>query len=162
MDTGLITEQIRGIAERVVSGGPIELVHVGVTGNSKDLVVRIFIDKEGGVTLDDCSEVSRQVEAVLDAEDTIPSRYVLEVSSPGIERELYALKDFERFTGRLAKLKMKKDFDGPRTLTGSITAVDGDSISIDDRTQGPLTIRYADVDKANLKIELGKEFGKKR
>jgi len=162
MDNRLITERVREIARQVTTDGGFELVHVDVRGTNRDLVVRIFIDKEGGVTLDNCSEVSRGVEAVLDVADVIPSRYVLEVSSPGIERELYSLDDFRRFTGRLAKLKMKKEFDGPRTLTGMITGVDGETITVDDRTQGEVSLEYGDIEKGNLKIDLWKEFGRKK
>jgi ribosome maturation factor RimP len=161
MDSALITERLNGIAGQVTATSGIELVHVGVTGNSRELAVRIYIDKEGGVTLDDCSEVSRKVEAVLDAEDLIPSKYVLEVSSPGIERELYSLADIERFNGRLAKVKMKKDFDGPKTYTGTIVGTDGKTISFEDRTLGIVSIDYADIAKANLRIDLSQEFRRK-
>jgi ribosome maturation factor RimP len=160
MDSELITERLREIAGQVASASEIELVHVSVTGNSRELVVRIYIDKEGGVTLDDCSEVSRKVEAVLDAEDLIPSKYVLEVSSPGIERELYSLADFEKFTGKLAKLKMKHGLDGQKTLVGAIKGVNGSMITIDDRTIGTVSVGHADIAKANLKIDLAEEFRK--
>ncbi len=76
-----------------------------MVGTQRKPSVRIFIDKPEGVTLDDCSNMSRRVEAVLDAEDFIPTAYNLEVSSPGLERELYSLKDFEKFAGNLAKVK---------------------------------------------------------
>jgi ribosome maturation factor RimP len=126
------------------------------------LVLRIFIDKDGGVTLDDCSQVSQRVETVLDVEDTIPVRYVLEVSSPGIERQLYSLADFEKFTGRLAKLKTREAIDGQKTFVGTITGVDGEKVGFDDRTKGAMTFGYDDIEKANLKIDLSREFGKVR
>ena len=103
--------------------------------------------------------MSRGVEEVLDSEDFIPSRYVLEVSSPGIERELYSLGDFVKFTGRLAKVKTKTAIDAQKTFVGPITGVDGNRITIDDRTKGTVSFDYSDVDKANLKIDLAKEFG---
>jgi ribosome maturation factor RimP len=161
MDKGLITEYVTKIGSKVVGDAGMELVHIEVAGTKRDAVVRVYIDKEGGVTLDDCSGVSRGIEAVLDSEDVIPSRYVLEVSSPGIERQLYSLGDFVKFTGRLAKVKLKTDIDGQRTFVGTITAVDGNKITIDDRTKGAITFDHSDVDKANLKIDLAKEFGQK-
>jgi len=161
MDSQLITEKLREIAGRVTESSGVELVHVSVTGNSREMAVRIYIDKEGGVTLDDCSEVSRKVEAVLDAEDPIPAKYVLEVSSPGIERELYSLADFEKFKGRLAKLKMKQDYDGQKTLVGTISDVDGSTITVDDRTSGAVTVDHSEIAKANLKIDLSQEFRRK-
>ncbi len=160
MDKKLIIEHVRGIAERVLADREIELVHVDIAGTKRDLAVRIFIDKEGGVTIDDCTSVSRGIEDVLDSEDFIPLRYVLEVSSPGIERELYSLSDFIKFTGQLAKVKRKNGIDGQKTFVGKITEVDGDTITIDDRTKGAVSFDYSDVDKANLKIDLAKEFGR--
>jgi ribosome maturation factor RimP len=98
MDKQAIAQHIRAVAEKVAGDTETELVHVEVAGTNRELIVRIYIDKDVGVTLDDCSRFSRSVEAVLDEEDSIPVRYVLEVSSPGIERQLYSIRDFEKFT----------------------------------------------------------------
>ena len=161
MDKHLITERIENISKQVAAANGLELVHIEVAGTKRDAVLRIFIDKDGGVTLDDCSLVSKGIEEILDAEDFIPSRYVLEVSSPGIERQLYSLSDFVKFTGHLAKVKLKTEISGQRTFVGTINEVDGDKISFEDRTRGPMTFDYSDVEKANLKIDLTKEFGPK-
>jgi ribosome maturation factor RimP len=158
MERSLITERVRAIAEEAARSCGVELVHVEIAGTKRDSVLRIYIDKDGGVTLDDCGTVSQGIEDVLDEQDLIPSRYVLEVSSPGIERELYSLADFVRFTGHLAKIKTKIEIAGQKTFVGVITSVDGNEIGVDDRTKGSVTIKYEDVDKANLKIDLAKEF----
>ena len=158
MDKRSITDHMQGIAETVAKDTGTELVHVEVAGTNRDLVVRIFIDKDGGVTLDDCSAFSQTVEAVLDADDVIPVRYVLEVSSPGIERQLFSLSDFEKFKGRLAKIKMREPIDGQRTFVGMITGVDGSRINFEDRTKGAMAFDHADIEKANLKIDLSQEF----
>ena len=162
MDTQPIIERLRTIAISAVEASGIELVHVEMAGTKRDQVVRVYIDKEGGVTLDDCSRVSQEIEAVLDAEDLIPARYVLEVSSPGIERQLYSLSDFARFAGKLAKVGTKTELNGQRTFLGRIREVDGQRIVFDDRTAGEVTIEYADVERANLKIDLAEEFGTRR
>ena len=161
MDKDLITERVEKIAAQVAEVNNVELVHVEIAGTKRDAVLRVYVDKEGGVTLDNCSEVSRGIEQVLDLEDLIPSRYVLEVSSPGIERQLYSLNDFVKFTGQMAKVKSRTDIDGQKTFVGSIIAVDGNKISFDDRTRGNVTFDYGDVEKANLKIDLSKEFKRK-
>ena len=161
MDKHLITEYVEKIAGKVTSAAGIELVHVEIGGTKRDAVVRIYIDKDGGVTIDDCSSVSRAVEEMLDTEDIIPSRYVLEVSSPGIERELYSLNDFAKFTGHLAKVKLKTEIDGQKTFVGLITELDGDKITIDDRTKGSTTFDHSTVEKAHLKIDLAREFDRK-
>lgn len=161
MDKDLIIERVTKIASQATADAGIEIVHIDIAGTKRDAVVRVYIDKEGGVTLDDCSSVSRAIEAVLDVEDIIPSRYVLEVSSPGIERELYSLNDFVKFTGRLAKVKLKTAIDGQKTFVGPITEVNDSKVTLDDRTKGSITFDHSDVEKANLKIDLAKEFGQK-
>lgn len=157
-----IAERVKEIASQAVKDSDIELVHVEIAGVKRDQVFRVYIDKDGGVTLDDCSAISHKIEEVLDAEDFIPSKYVLEVSSPGIERSLYSLADFVKFTGSLAKVKLKTEIDGQKVFVGTITGVEGDEVTFDDRTTGEVKFDYADVDKANLKIDLSKEFGGKK
>ena len=159
MDKHLITERIEKIAAQVAKANGTELVHIEVAGTKRDAVLRIYIDKDGGVTIDDCSLVSRGIEEILDAEDFIPSRYMLEVSSPGIERQLYSLNDFVKFTGNLTKVKLKTEIDGQKTFVGPITEVNGDMITIDDRTKGSIRFDYSEVSMAHLKIDLVKEFG---
>lgn len=158
MSGSLIADRVRQISTAVAEESGIELVHVEIAGTKRDAVLRIYIDKEGGVTLDDCGSVSRKIEEVLDAEDFIPSRYVLEVSSPGIERQLYSLADFVKFSGHLVKVKTKDEIEGQRTFVGPITEIDGETITIEDRTKGTVSFEYSEVEKANLKIDLAKEF----
>ena len=162
MDKHLISERVENIAAKVAAANGVELVHVEIAGTKRDVVVRIFIDKEGGVTIEDCSLLSKAVEDILEIEDFIPSRYVLEVSSPGIERELYSLADFVKFTGQLAKVKTNIEIDGQKTFVGAILWADEDKIEIDDRTIGSVSFKYGDVAKANLKIDLAKEFGRSK
>lgn len=159
MDKNGIAQRVKEIAGKAAAEAGAELVHVETAGTNRDLILRIYIDKENGVTLDDCAAFSQAVEAVLDAEDVIPVRYVLEVSSPGIERELYSIRDFERFVGKLAKVKTNVEIDAQKTFVGTITGVEGDMVTIDERQRGPITVKYGDIAKANLKIDLSKEFG---
>ena len=151
-------DRVTQIAEKVAATAVIEVVNIDIAGTNRDAVVGIYIDKEGGVTLEDCSGVSRGVEDVLDEEDFIASRYVLEVSSPGIERELYSIKDFVKFSGQLTKVKLKNEIDGQKTFVGPVSVGDDEQLTIDDRTKGPVSFQFSDVAKANLKIDLSKEF----
>ncbi len=160
MDKHLISERVENIAARVAAANGVELVHVEIAGTKRDVVLRIYIDKRDGVTIEDCSLFSRAIEDVLESEDFIPSKYVLEVSSPGIERELYSLADFVKFTGHLAKVKTHVEIGGQKTFVGDILSVDEDKIEIDDRTIGSVSFTYSDVAKGNLKIDLAKEFGR--
>ena len=155
-----IQERLVAIAKNAATENSSELVHLEVAGTKRNPVVRVFIDKTTGVTIEDCSIISRAIEDAMDADDFIPGPYILEVSSPGLDRELYSLADFEKFTGSLAKVKTKPDFEGPRSLNGRITGVNDGSISFDDRTVGRITIPYSFVAKANLKVDLKEEFNR--
>lgn len=162
MESRSVAERVREIASGAVADSDIELVHVEIAGVKRDRVIRIYIDKVGGVTLEDCSTISQKIEAVLDAEDLIPSKYVLEVSSPGIERQLYSLADFVKFTGQLAKVKLKNEINGQKTFIGTIVGLDQETIILDDRTVGEVSFDHGNVEKANLRIDLAKELSGKR
>ena len=154
----LINEQIREIAARVADENNLELVQTQIVGASKSLTVRVFIDKQGGVTHDDCSSVSRRMDAILDAEDFIPGNYLLEVSSPGLERELHSLKDFEKFAGNLAKVKTSEAVDEQKNFRGRIVGIQDDVIIFEDKSKGTVRFPYAAVVKANLEIDLDEEL----
>ncbi len=154
-----LAARVSSIAETVAADQSVEMVHADILGSKRDSVVRVFIDKEGGVGIEDCTRFSGAMEELLDAEDLIPWAYVLEISSPGIERELYSLKDFVRFTGELAKVKTRSEIGGQKNFVGRIVAVEENDVVIDDRTSGIVRVPYETVDKANLKIDLAKELG---
>ena len=100
--------------------------HLGKRG-----LLRIFIDRQQGVTLEDCERVSEQLGAWLDVEDPLPGSYVLEVSSPGFDRRLRTLEHFARFTGERAKVELKDAREGRRRLTGRIMGTEGPDVVID-------------------------------
>ncbi len=153
-----ISERIREIAARATEEDGLELVHAQATGTSKKLVITVFIDKIGGVTHEDCSKVSRKLDAILDVEDFIPSTYLLEVSSPGLERGLYSRKDFEKFVGSFAKVKIDAPINGQKNFRGRISAVDKEEIVLEDKTSGTIRFPYSVVAKANLEIDLDEEL----
>lgn len=161
MNKVLITERIEKIAGDAVREAHLELVHVELAGTGRTPTVRIFIDKEGGVTIEDCSDISLRVGKILDEEDFIPSAYTLEVSSPGLERGLYSLKDFERFAGQSAKVKTVEAINGQKNFRGKIVALDGENVIFEDIINGTVTIPYQTVKKANLEIDFEEEFKRK-
>lgn len=158
MVEGSVFQKVRAVAENAVDERKFEFVHFEIAGSKRSPVIRIFVDKPGGITIEDCSDVSRDIEAALDAEDIVPTRYVLEVSSPGIERGLYKLEDFVRFAGREAKIKTTSPVDGQSALTGVIESVEGTQITFNDNRLGKIVVDYSVVQKANLRIDLDKEF----
>ena len=162
MQRDSIAERIDSIAFEAAKEHGVEFVHSEIVGSKRNMTVRIYIDKPEGVTIEDCSTVSRSVEAVIDAEDFIPSSYVLEVSSPGLDRPLFHIKDFERYTGSKAKVKTAEAINGQSNFNGRIVAVDGEEIEFEDKTNGMVRIPFDKVEKANLKVDLSEEFKKKR
>lgn len=158
MSSNSIEEQIQTVAARIAEENDLELVHTEVAGSKRNSTVRIFIDKKGGVTIEDCSDFSRKIEAVLDADDLIPTAYMLEVSSPGLERELYSLKDFVKYSGSLAKVKTNQPINGQKNFKGRIVSVKGEEIIFDDKTSGEVNFPYNAVAKANLEIDLEEEL----
>ncbi|HBE81920.1 MAG: ribosome maturation factor RimP [Blastocatellia bacterium] len=160
METSSISQRIRQIAMTASSQKGLEFVHAEVAGTKRNPVVRVFVDKPGGVTVEDCGELSRSIEAVLDADDFIPSAYVLEVSSPGLERELYSLDDFKKFIGRKARIKTTDEIDSRKAFKGTIETVEGDEIVFSDRTADVVRIPYGIVKKANLVFDIADDLRK--
>src|SRR5216684_1921472 len=158
MDPRSVAERVREIAEQAASDQGVELVHAEVAGPEGHPIVRLFIDKPGGVTHDDCSKVSHQLSTVLDVEDFIHSAYVLEVSSPGLERGLYKRADYERFAGSQAKIRMRNPVNGQRNFRGRIVGIDNDQVIFDDQTSGRVRVPFDGIVKANLEIDVEREF----
>lgn len=153
-----ICERVTAIAQPILESLRIELVDIEFRRSGRELVLCLYIDKEGGVTLDDCAEVSRELSAVIDVEDFIPSHYSLEVSSPGLDRPLKKTSDYELFAGRLVKIKTYEPFaddagNRRKTFLGhlvglrdgvvAVKLIEGQSASI------PLNL----IAKANLEFE---------
>lgn len=131
-----------------------ELVDLEARLGGRDGLVRLFIDSEDGITLDDCERVSHQVSALLDVEDPIPGHYVLEVSSPGVNRRLRRPGDYRRFTGERVKVELRVPReDGRRRFTGRLSAVGTDEFTVEvDGVSHHL--RFDDVEKARLAPEI--------
>jgi ribosome maturation factor RimP len=95
---------------------------------SKETTVRVYIDHENGINVDDCAQVSRQISAMMDVEDPISNIYSLEVSSPGVDRLLFTLAHFEKYRGFKLDLRLKVPFDGRRNFKGLLNGIDGDEV----------------------------------
>src|ERR1044071_10322678 len=112
-------DKVRAIAERVAASSGLEIVEIDLRGGGKARMLRIVIDKPDGVTHEDCANLSREVGTILDVEDAIPGgSYLLEVSSPGLDRKLFKATDFERFQGSLVKLTTREPVNGNRHFAG--------------------------------------------
>ena len=123
-------ERVRDAAVRVTADRAFELVDVEIQRAGKGQIVRLYVDKPGGIGLDDLQSVSEEVSAILDAEDPIADSYTLEVSSPGLDRPLKTEADYQRFVGRLAKLSSYELVDGRRHWTGRIASCEDGVVTL--------------------------------
>lgn len=141
----LLTERILPLVEEL----GYELVNIEYKREGNNWYLRIYIDAEAGITLEDCQKVSRMLNGPLDEWDVIPFAYFLEVSSPGLERPLKSSRDFKRFIGHKAKIKTRQAIDGHKTFIGEILSCEDDIIilKVDDNT---VTITIQIVSSANL------------
>jgi ribosome maturation factor RimP len=149
-----VASKIEEIAQRVAQSEGMEIVEVEVKGGGAHRFVRISIDKPQGVTHGDCELISQQVGTILDVENVVPGgHYTLEVSSPGIERKLVKLQDYERFQGKKAKIVLKEPIDQKRTFEGALAGVAGTEIALEVAPGQTLHLPFEQVQKANLKFE---------
>jgi ribosome maturation factor RimP len=125
-----VVESVRAVARRVAEGRGYELVDVEVKGGGERRLVRVYVDKEGGIGLDELQSVSEEVSAILDVEDPISGAYTLEVSSPGLDRPLRSESDFRRALGHLVSVESREPIDGRRRFTGRLTAVQAGSAEL--------------------------------
>ena len=120
----------------------------------KGAILRVFIDHENGISVDDCAAVSHQISGVLDVEDPIPGEYNLEVSSPGMERPLFTLAHWLKYAGERAQLRLLAPVAGKRRFTAEIVGVENEELLL--KVEGEtLTVPFAQVDRANLVADFG-------
>ncbi len=146
-----IERKVAELAGPVIESMGMELVDVEYRREPGGWVLRLYIDKEGGVTLDDCSEVSGEVGMLLEVEDVIAHSYNLEVSSPGLTRPLKKRSDFERFVGRVMKVKCFEPVGGRKHFVGINRGIDGDDVVVDLDGE-EIRIAFSNIAKANLEF----------
>lgn len=130
MANNKVAEIVESIAKPVVEGQGLELVDVEYVREGAQWYLRIYIDKPGGVTLDDCEAVHMPLSDKLDEVDPIPQAYTLEVSSPGVERPFKRPRDYEKAIGSPVKIRFYKSVDGSKTVEGILEAYDGENVTI--------------------------------
>jgi len=146
-----IQQQLVEMFAPTVSALGYELVGIEYISQGKHSIVRVFIDTEKGVNLDDCQVVSRQISGILDVEDPIKGEYSLEVSSPGTERPLFTIDHYNQFIGEAVSLRFYGMVEKRRKLKGHIVAVDDNNITISEfGTELEFILDIDDIDKAHL------------
>lgn len=147
---GRATDRLTTLIASAVEALGYELVGVEHLTQGRHSVVRVFIDSEQGISLEDCERASHQISGVLDVEDPIRGQYSLEVSSPGLDRPLFTPEHYTRFIGEKVKLRLRQPIDGRRKFAGCIDSVDGDRIRITDETGQSYELTVDQIEKANL------------
>ena len=157
---GVVEERVRGIAARVAAGYGLEIFDVQYRREGSGMVLRVQIDRPGpaasaeeSVSVEDCATMSRDLSAIFDVEDVVPTSYTLEVSSPGLDRPLRRAEDYARFAGRRAKLVMRQPVDGQSYFKGTLGGVDADEVLIDAEDGRRHRVPLAAITRAHLEVE---------
>jgi len=150
-----LSEKVREEIRKIAAESGCDLVAIEAAGSGRFQTLRLVLDKEGGVNLEDCERVSKDVSPLLDAEAGIPHQYTLEVSSPGLDRKLYSIEDAKRFVGRKIRVKTAVPVEGSRNFRGRLDAVEGeDGLRIvDEESRRTYNLRFREVQVARLEVD---------
>ncbi len=148
-----VIERVHRLVGPVFLSEGLELVEVEYRREARGWVLRFYVDKEGGITLDDCAQISREIGRILDVEDFIVTPYILEVSSPGLTRSLKTEKDFMKYRNRLVKVRTSQPVENRRQFMGRLRGVGEERIQIE--VDGKVfLVPLSFIAKANLDIEI--------
>lgn len=147
------TQEIENLLSPIAQHEGFEIVDIQYVKESGDWILRVFIDKESAISMNDCEKMSRSFEEILDNSDIIKDSYVLEVSSPGIDRVLKKEKDFKKFIGSKIKVKTNEAINNQKNFLGILLNCENGKIKIDDVTKGKVEIEILDIKKANLEVD---------
>jgi ribosome maturation factor RimP len=147
-------DKIREVAERVTASEGLTLVDLELKGGRSNLLLRVYIDKAGGISHADCQLVSEQLSAILDVEDPFPGRYLLEVSSPGLDRKLSKPSDYTHFAGRLARVVVEEAIEGEKVFEGRLAGFENGRVRLDLGKRGLQELDITNIRKAQLVVEL--------
>ena len=152
---GKVTETVTDFVLPIAHSENLDLVDVEFLKEGSDWVLRIFLEnKNGDLTIEECEKVSRALSMILDEEDPIDKSYILEVSSPGLERPLKTEEDFERFKGELIAVKTFKKIDGQKEFIGVLKEFEAGKIALTLKDKKEIEIDYSLVARANLTFEI--------
>lgn len=145
----MVVEEVTNLIEPVLDDMGVEIVDVAFLPERGRWILRIYVDEGGGVTLDRCAQVSREIGPLIDMQDLIPHGYVLEVSSPGLNRPLKREKDFLRAVGKKVRVKMRSPVNGRRKFTGTLESF-GEGMLALELEYDRVSLPWKDLEKANL------------
>ncbi len=146
-------EAIKDVIVPILSSFGIELVDLEYKKSGPKWFLRVFIDKKGGVSLDDCEKVSKHISQVLDVEDIIPHTYTLEVSSPGLDRPMKKIEDYQREKGKLVRINTFGPINNQKIFIGRILDIESGNVKIEEEKLGQMEIPLSNIAKARLEVE---------
>jgi ribosome maturation factor RimP len=152
MDRKRIERHIEDLITPTLERNHVEIVDVTYRLEERRWVLRVFIDKPGGVNLQDCAFISHQVEDLIEVEDVIPQRYFLEVSSPGLDRILKKEADFQRYSGEKAKVRTRQAMAGRRNFKGRIVRCERGVLELEDSEGKRFTFSLSEIEQARLEF----------
>ena len=142
--------KLKNLLQPTIESMGYELVGIEYVAQGKHSFLRIYIDKEDGIAIEDCEQVSRQVSGILDVEDPIQGEYRLEVSSPGLDRPIFYPEHYQRFCGKEVTIRLHTPLDGRRKFKGRIKQVEDTSVLVLETEQEDIRLDIANIEKANL------------
>ena len=158
---GVELEKVRQVVEEVVGSEGYEPVEVELKGAGRHRVLRVVIDRDGGISHRDCELISEQVGTVLDVESLIPFSYTLEVSSPGLDRKLVKNNDYKRFEGRLARIQTRFPLHNQKVFKGRLKGLEGDKVRVELGEGNMLEIPLDVIKEARLEVDWAAEMARK-
>jgi ribosome maturation factor RimP len=154
---GTLPERVENEIEKIVASEGLELVHIDYRKQGRGYLLRVDIDKEGGVTIDDCSMVSQQISTYLDVDDVVPAEFELQVSSPGLDRKFYRDSDYEKFKGRLVRVRTSQPIRGLHVIVGRLKDYDGTKIVVTDpkmKKDADYEVPMSTIKETRLEVEI--------
>ncbi|HEV7921093.1 MAG TPA: ribosome maturation factor RimP [Thermoanaerobaculia bacterium] len=152
-----LSDAIEQQIDKIVRSEGLELVHIEYKRQGRGFLLRVDIDKEGGVNIDDCQLISQQLSTWLDVEDPIPGEFELQVSSPGLDRKFYRQSDYEKFRGRKVRVKTSRAIRGLHVVVGTLKDFDGKRIVVTDpvmKKDADYEIPLEEIKEARLEVEI--------
>jgi len=157
MDPSAVTHRVWELAEPLVLSAGLELVDVQYRPEGGRLILRLLIDRpEGGITVDELARVSRELGDMLDAHDTVPGRYQLECSSPGVNRPLLRESHFRRALGQRVRVRTRDPIRDRRVFRGTLEAVTAETVTLLDPDAGSVVLPFEAIEKANVEYDFGR------
>jgi ribosome maturation factor RimP len=152
-----LPERVSSEIEKIVTHEGMELVHIDYKKQGRGYLLRVDIDKESGVNLEDCQLISRMVSTYLDVDDVVPAEYELQVSSPGLDRKFYKESDYRKFIGRLVRVRTSKAVRGLHVIVGRLKEFDGSKVVVTDpvmKKDPDYEIPLVDIKETRLEVEI--------